>query len=131
VSTHDLDRVALLGGLVFVVLGAVGLVQGVGWIDSGPSWAVIGVVAVLGLAGVALSVRGLGAAIGAPPPEGGHTDQADESDLGESELGEGRSYDEADANDRPEVDEAAEMGSGFRDDPLADADHDLGTGRNR
>jgi hypothetical protein len=55
VQRHDLDILSLLAGLVFLVLGGVGLLRATGVLDSGTPWAVIGVVAVIGTAGVVVS----------------------------------------------------------------------------
>ena len=59
---HELDVVSLLAGLVFLVLGGVGLLQGAGVIDSGTPWALIGAIAAIGITGVVVSLRRLAAA---------------------------------------------------------------------
>lgn len=56
---HELDVVSLLAGLVFLVLGGVGLLQGAGVIGSGAPWAVIGAVAAVGVTGLVVSLRRL------------------------------------------------------------------------
>jgi hypothetical protein len=76
VKPHELDIVSLLAGLVFLVLGGVGLLQGAGVVDSGAPWAVIGAIAAVGVTGVVISLRRLAPARapvpvtppGEPPP---------------------------------------------------------------
>jgi hypothetical protein len=67
VKPHELDVVSLLAGLVFLVLGGVGLLQAAGVVDSGAPWAVIGAVGAIGLAGIVVSVRRLAASDRAEP----------------------------------------------------------------
>lgn len=125
-STHDLDPFALFGGLVLVVLGAVGLLHGAGVIDSGGSWAVIGVLAAVGLAGVALSLRGLRSRDpwlvipgGVAPDEIPEADEpvgtAAAPQTGEWDLGVETSDDEAATGDQREVEGSEETGSGLDD----------------
>jgi hypothetical protein len=60
VSSHRLDPVSLVGGVVFLSLGAVGLLQAAGTIDSGAAlWAAVASVVGLGVAGLVLSARSL------------------------------------------------------------------------
>jgi hypothetical protein len=70
VRPHDLDVVSLLAGLVFLVLGAVGVLQGAEVIDSGTPWALIGAIAAVGLTGVVVSLRRLTSAPTDGPPTG-------------------------------------------------------------
>lgn len=58
-KSHDLDVVSLLAGLVFLVLGAVGLLHAAGVVDGGAAWALIGAIAALGLGGLIVSGRRL------------------------------------------------------------------------
>jgi hypothetical protein len=69
VRPHELDVVSLLAGLVFLVLGGVGVLQGADVIESGAAWAVIGAVAAVGLTGLVVSVRRLAAASSPAPLE--------------------------------------------------------------
>ena len=64
---HELDVVSLLAGLVFLVLGGVGLLRAADVIESGAPWAVIGAVGAVGLVGVVVSLRRLAASDRAEP----------------------------------------------------------------
>jgi hypothetical protein len=67
VNRHELDVVSLLAGLVFVVLGGVGVLQGADVVDSGGAWAVIGALGAVGATGIVVSVRRLAASDRAEP----------------------------------------------------------------
>jgi amino acid transporter len=67
VNRHELDVFSLLAGVVFLVLGGVGLLQGAGVVGSGAPWAVIGAVAAVGLAGIVVSLRRLATSDRAEP----------------------------------------------------------------
>jgi hypothetical protein len=64
VERHELDVVSLLAGLVFLAIGAVGLLQGAGVVENGAPWAVIGAIAAVGVTGIVVSTRRLVAADG-------------------------------------------------------------------
>jgi hypothetical protein len=66
VSSHRLDPVSLVGGVVFLSLGIVGLLHAGGQIDSGAVlWAAVVTVVGLGAVGLVLSLRSL---VGGSPP---------------------------------------------------------------
>lgn len=59
-SEHDLDLVSLVGGVVLAALGAVGLARHAGLLDGAAAfWAVVAVVAGLGLVGAGRSLYAL------------------------------------------------------------------------
>ncbi|HEV7763267.1 MAG TPA: hypothetical protein VGO78_29860 [Acidimicrobiales bacterium] len=68
---HDLDVVSLLTGLVFVTLGAIGLLQGADVIGTGLSWPLIGAVAAVGVTGLVVSI---GRLVGSSDPTAAEAD---------------------------------------------------------
>lgn len=59
-SSHRIDAVSLVGGVVFLSFGLVGLLRSAGWIEHGAVfWVAVVLTAGLGCAGAVSAIRGL------------------------------------------------------------------------
>jgi hypothetical protein len=60
VSSHRLDPFSLVGGVLYLCLGAVGLLHAAGWIDGDAVlWTAVAAAVGLAIVGLALSIRSL------------------------------------------------------------------------